>query len=120
MPASDLSIHEELTADGKAVVFYLDGQLDTHSFELLNSAIRPHFEEQRFRFMFDLTAVDYISSTAIGVFMAACSTCVDNGGLIIILNPAPKVRVVFELFGLTEMFTLTTDRQAALEKLKSG
>ncbi|MGD0092725.1 MAG: STAS domain-containing protein [Planctomycetota bacterium] len=120
MPANELSISEEFTDDKKAVVFSLVGQLDTYSFELLNTAIQSHLDAQRFRFLFDLSGVDYVSSSCMGVFMAAYSTCVENGGLVVILNPAPKVRVVFELFGLTDMFTLTSDRQAALEKLKSG
>jgi len=120
MSTYKLRIREELTDDKKAVIFVLDGQLDTYSFELLNTAIQSHFEEKRFRFLFDITGVDYVSSTCMGVLMAALSTSVDNGGLIVILNAAPKVRVVFELFGLTEMFTLTTDRQVALAKLKSA
>lgn len=120
MPAYKLRIREEVTEDNEAVIFVLDGQLDTYSFELLNTAIQTHFEQKRFRFLFDITGVDYVSSTCVGVLMAALSTSIQNGGQIIILNAAPKVRVVFEMFGLTEMFTLTTDRQEALAKLKSA
>jgi anti-anti-sigma factor len=120
MPTFKLRLREELTEDKKAVIFVLDGQLDTYSFELLNGAIQSHFEAKRFKFLFDITGVDYVSSTCMGVLMAALSTSIQNGGQIIILNAAPKVRVVFELFGLTEMFTLTTDRQAALAKLQSA
>lgn len=120
MPANTLSVREELTDGDKAVIFYVDGQLDTYSFELLTSAIQAHLDENRFRLLFDLTGVNYISSTCVGVFLAAFSTCEQNGGVIIILNPAPKVQVVFESFGLTEMFVLTNDRNAALARLKQG
>jgi anti-anti-sigma factor len=120
MPAFKLRIREEVTEDNRAVVFVLDGQLDTQSFELLNTSIQSHFDEKRYRFLFDITGVDYVSSTCMGVLLAALSTSIENGGLIIILNAAPKVRVVFELFGLTDLFTLTTDREAALTKLRSA
>jgi anti-anti-sigma factor len=117
MPANSLNIREEITCADKAVILYLDGQLDTHSFEQLNTAIQNSFDANRFSILFDLTGVDYISSTCMGVFLSALSTCTQNNGQIIVLNTAPKVRVVFELFGLTEMFTLTNDRGAALAQL---
>lgn len=117
MPANTLNIREEPACANKAVILYLDGQLDTHSFEQLNTAIQNNFDANRFSILFDLTGVDYISSTCMGVFLSALSTCTQNNGQIIVLNTAPKVRVVFELFGLTEMFTLTNDRDAALAQL---
>jgi len=120
MPAYKLRIREEVTEDNRAVIFVLDGQLDTQSFDLLNTAIQSHFEERRYRFLFDITGVDYVSSTCMGVLLAALTTSFENGGRIIILNAAPKVRVVFELFGLTELFTLTSDREGALAKLRSA
>lgn len=120
MPAHGLSIREEVTGGDKAVIFFLDGQLDTHSFEDLNEAIQGHLDNGRFSLLFDLTGVDYVSSTCMGVFLSALSACAQNGGQIIVLNAAPKVRVVFELFGLTDMFTLTSDRQAALAQLNAA
>ena len=120
MPAHGLSIREEVTGGDKAVIFFLDGQLDTHSFEDLNETIQGHLDNGRFGLLFDLTGVDYVSSTCMGVFLSALSACTQNGGQIIVLNAAPKVRVVFELFGLTDMFMLTSDRQAALAQLNAA
>jgi anti-sigma B factor antagonist len=117
MPAYKLRIREEVTEDNKAVLFALEGQLDAQSFELLHTAIQSHFDQNRYRFLFDLTGVDYVSSTCMGVLLAALSTSIENGGMIVILNAAPKVKVVFDLFGLSDLFTLTNNREEALTKL---
>lgn len=112
MPAKDLEIREEL--NGNVVVLRLDGELNTHSFEMLNTSIQSQFDRDRFKLLLDLTGVNYISSTCVGVFLSAYATAMQNSGQIVILNPAPKVKVVFDLFGLTQMFKIATDMPGAL------
>ncbi|MCY3024641.1 MAG: STAS domain-containing protein [Planctomycetota bacterium] len=114
MPLKPLTIREEIAPGNGVVIFHLEGQLDTHSFEELNGCIQSHFDESRFNLLFNLTGVDYISSTCVGVFLSTLATATQNGGQVVIVNPVPKVQVVFDLFGLMQMFKVSTDLTSGL------
>ena len=55
----------------------------------------------------------YISSAGAGVFIGALSEAQENGGDIVLLKPAPSVLEVFELLGLTQIFTIEEDEEEA-------
>lgn len=114
MPANDLRIREEMLQTGGVILFHLDGQLDTHSFEELNNAIQARFDEDHFKMIFDMAGVDYISSTCVAVFLSALATAVQNGGLLVLLSPAPKVKMVFDLFGLQDELKICNDMKSAI------
>jgi anti-sigma B factor antagonist len=108
----DFSISNE-TIDGGIDIVKVSGFLDAHTFEQLEEAINNLFAQGRYRLIVDLTNVDYISSAGAGVFIAALSESEENGGKIVLLNPTKAVLDVFDLLGLTQIFSVVGDRQEA-------
>lgn len=110
---SDFSI--ELTSLPKSVeLIRVSGYLDAHTFEQLDTCLSNLFEKGKVRIVVDLEKVDYISSAGAGVFIGNIGKAQDQGGNIILLKPSPNVQEVFELLGLTQIFTLVNTREAAL------
>ncbi len=92
----------------------VSGFLDAHTFEQLEEEINNLFSQNRFKLVMDLTNVGYISSAGAGVFIAALSESEESGGKIVLLNPTKGVLDVFDLLGLTQLFSVVTNRQEAV------
>lgn len=98
-----------------ACVMTLAGFLDAHTFEQLDEAISDLFDRDVYKIVANLKGVEYISSAGAGVFIGSLTAAQESGGNIILVNPTPSVREVFELLGLTQIFEIMEDIDAALK-----
>ena len=108
----EFSIERQNAPNGVAILG-VKGFLDAHTFEQLEEAIDGLFAEGVFRIVVDLAGVDYISSAGAGVFIGALSQCTEHSGNIILLRPTESVQEVFDLLGLSQIFTIAKDPNAA-------
>jgi anti-sigma B factor antagonist len=109
----DFSISRESLA-GDIELIKVSGFLDAHTFEQLEETVNGLFAQGKYKIIVDLTNVDYISSAGAGVFIAALSESEENGGKIVLLNPTKGVLDVFDLLGLTQIFSVVNSQQEAL------
>ena len=114
MPA--FQIQKENVRDG-IVLLSIRGFLDAHTFEELEHSINGLFEQNCYRLIVDLSGLDYISSAGAGVFIGAIGTAQENDGNIILMNPSPNVREVFDLLGLSQIFTFKSSKEEAIASL---
>ncbi|MHC4503696.1 MAG: STAS domain-containing protein [Planctomycetota bacterium] len=114
MPAFAIS-HDPVGGD--VDLLKVSGFLDAHTVEQLEEFINNLFSQGRFKLVIDLAGVGYISSAGAGVFIAALSESEENGGKIVLLNPTKTVMDVFDLLGLTQIFTVANERQEAVDAL---
>ncbi len=91
---------------GSVVLIKVSGYIDAHTFEELENEIQSKFAAKQFRLLIDLSDVPYISSAGAGVFIGAFPQSQENDGNIVLLTPSKNVLDVFELLGLTEIFTI--------------
>ncbi|MBI5366046.1 MAG: STAS domain-containing protein [Planctomycetes bacterium] len=87
----------------------VSGFLDAHTFEEMERTINDLFERNSYRLVVDLSRLDYISSAGAGVFIGAIGTAQENDGNIILMRPSPNVKEVFDLLGLSQIFTFADD-----------
>lgn len=111
-------IGSKKVADG-IVLIRVTGWLDAHTFDLMDQAINNHFSEGNVKLIIDLEHVEYISSAGAGVFIGAFSTAQEQGGNVVLLNPAQGVREVFDLLGLSQIFKFTTTIQEGVQLVNS-
>jgi anti-sigma B factor antagonist len=104
--------------DGKTALVKVTGFLDAHTFERLEEEINGLFTEGIYRLIMDISGVDYISSAGAGVFIGSIAEAQENSGDIVILNPTPNVLDVFDLLGLTQIFTICRSKEEALGAFK--
>lgn len=110
MPA--FQIQKENVRSG-IVLLTVRGFLDAHTFEQLEKTIHELFETNVYRLIVDLSGLDYISSAGAGVFIGAIGTAQENEGNIILVKPSPNVKEVFDLLGLSQIFTFKENKDEA-------
>lgn len=101
---------------GGVVFLAVGGFLDAHTFEQMEKKINDLFEENSYRLIVDLSKLDYISSAGAGVFIGAIGTAQENDGNIVLVNPSPNVKEVFDLLGLSQIFVFANDVNSALQQ----
>ena len=115
MPAFE--IRKEGLQDG-ITVLSVRGFLDAHTFEQLENIIQGLFEKGAYRLIIELSGLDYISSAGAGVFIGAIGTAQEHQGNIVLLNPSANVKEVFDLLGLSQIFTFCGTQDEAVAALK--
>jgi anti-sigma B factor antagonist len=92
----------------------IKGFLDAHTYEEFESVLNELFEDNQYRIIVDISGLDYISSAGAGVFIGAIGTAQENDGNIVLMKPTPNVKEVFDLLGLSQIFTFAETREAAI------
>lgn len=112
------SIHKEKLPGGE-ILIKVKGFLDAYTYENFERTIGELFEGGNYRLIVDLSELQYISSAGAGVFIGAIGQAQEHSGNIVILSPTDNVKEVFELLGLSQIFTFTQTREEALQALGS-
>ncbi|MEK7450129.1 MAG: STAS domain-containing protein [Planctomycetota bacterium] len=100
------------------ILINVKGFLDAYTYGELEQAINDFFGQHLYKFIVDLSQVDYISSAGAGVFIGAIGLSQENGGNIVIIRPKPNVKEVFDLLGLSQIFTIANSMESALKVFK--
>ena len=108
-----LKVHNEESCDG-VIYFELEGGLDSHNFETIETLFKRHFDSDTYRFVIDLKQLEDVSSAGAGVFIGAAGTCQNNDGNIVVLKPSQKVKEIFELLGICQIFPIVNNREQAV------
>lgn len=111
---ASLKVHREESRDG-TVHFELEGMLDAHNFEVLEALFEKHFENGFYRFVVDINSLEYVSSAGAGVFIGAVGMCQENDGNVVLVQPSHKVKEIFELLGVLQIFPVVQTREQALD-----
>ena len=98
---------------GFAVVS-IQGSIDPRNLESL-SASRAAARGRGYRMLvLDLGEIRYINSAGLSYLVNLSDLLEERGGGLHLANPQPKVKVVFELMGVTQFFKLHKTVQSAL------
>jgi anti-sigma B factor antagonist len=85
-------------------VIAVSGEADLSSCEPLRRALDEVIADGAERVELDLTHLDFIDSTGIGVLVAALKRMQARGGEIALRSPGPSVVRVLEITGLSALF----------------
>lgn len=93
-----MELHAERRAD--IVILRPVGRIDHHTADAFHEALAPHLEACKAggdRLLFDLSALEYISSAGLRVLMIATKRTKPAGGEIAVAAPQTVVREVLEI-----------------------
>ncbi|SUZ83844.1 uncharacterized protein METZ01_LOCUS36698 [marine metagenome] len=99
-----LDVHRS-PRDG-CVVLVLIGELDLAGAPRLRQAVVAEAAAGERHVVLDLTAVDFIDSTGLGVVVGALRRLRTHDGELSVVCPEPRLRRVFEMCDLDRVFTL--------------
>ena len=88
----------------------LQGEIDHHSAVAVRSAIDEKIYELRPRsFSLDLSRIDFMDSSGLGLIMGRYSLMQKLGGDFCVLNPSERVLKIFSLSGLGKIIKVKND-----------
>ena len=99
-----LDVHRSPRDD--CVVLVLVGELDLAGAPRLRQAVVAEAAAGERHVVLDLTAVDFIDSTGLGVVVGALRRLRTHDGALSVVCPEPRLRRVFEMCDLDRVFTL--------------
>jgi anti-sigma B factor antagonist len=92
--------------EGDWMVVYLQGEVDLASAPQLRRGIYELIDNGSQRIAVDLTGVEFMDSTGLGVLIGALKRVREGGGALVLAGIRPAVSRVFEITGLDRIFTI--------------
>lgn len=106
-------IIDEATA-GDVIVLAPRGRIDSQTAKTLENAVLGAISDGRRHLVFDLGAVDYISSAGLRVILLGGKRLKDLGGVMALCGLSPTIRDVFEISGFLRLFQVRDGREDAI------
>ncbi len=100
-------------------VIVADGYLDFDAAPALKQNIVDQIDEGSRHLVIDLSAAEFIDSTAIGVLVGGLKRLDESGGSLAVVCTNENIRYIFEIAGLDSMIPLHRSRDDALSALAS-
>ena len=113
MPELLCDLKSVKSSPGTAVVS-LRGSIDPRNLATLHAALQAANGRGFRTLVFDLGEIRYINSAGLAYLVNLSDFLVARGGGLHLANAQPKVKLVFELMGLTELFKIYRSVDSAL------
>ena len=110
---------ERLDEDGITVVIVRGVIKLGESAQAFSSFLQDVLEEGADRVLVDLAGIDHVDSTGLGELVGYLQRFEEQGRRIAFLNPARRLRKLFELTRLNEVIPIFDDRTQAIAHLKA-
>ena len=107
----DLKLRTRST--GNATVVEVGGEVELHSAEQLRDELIQACNVERPCIVVDLSRVSFIDSSGLGVLVGALKRVRERGALSLVC-PQQRVRRVFEITGLTQVFSMYNELEEAV------
>lgn len=91
--------------DGEVLTLGLSGRLDTNTAPELEAELQKAGIKAR-KIVFDMAALDYLSSAGLRVLIATQKRLMAGGGGVVVANPNEVVRGVLDMTGCSDIFEI--------------
>lgn len=105
------------TLDKGVPVIELEGEVDVYTAPQLKQQMISILEGGAKEMIVDLTKVDYLDSTALGVLIGGLKRMRERDGNMVLVCPSPRIRRVFEITGLDKIFDIYNSEAEAQEAI---
>jgi anti-sigma B factor antagonist len=102
--------------DGKAAMIDLEGEVDVYTAPQLKQQIINMLDSGMFHVIVNLSAVEYIDSTALGVLIGGLKRLRERNGTLDLVCPNPRIKRIFEITGLDKIFDIYAAEDEAMRK----
>lgn len=106
-----------VTQRDSAYLVQLNGRFDAHTAPAVRSWLTQVTEAPQPQIVVDLGGVHFVDSSALGALAAGLQQCRSRGGRLVLTRLTQPVRIIFELTGLDQIFTITATEAEALAAL---
>jgi len=101
-------------------VVEVSGEADLYTTPKLKETVIDLISRGRIRVVVNLASVSYLDSTALGVLVGSYKRVREKGGNLALVGPQPRIRKVFEITRLVNVFDIYDTEEQALKSLGAG
>lgn len=101
----DIQLQEE---QQKNIVF-LSGEVDVYTASKLKESLTPLAEQENKELVVDLSNINYIDSTGLGIFIGALKATEKSNSTLKLTGLNERVKKLFEITGLNEVIDIQAD-----------
>jgi len=109
---------EKLSADG-VTTLKLSGEIDLHASPVLRENLLKCAKEKAPKLLLDFTEVAYIDSSGLATLIEYVRECESFSGKLALFGLQKKVRTIFDLVRLNELFVISGSPEEAMTALDS-
>jgi len=109
----DQEFRIEEQVDAVPPVIAVSGEIDVATAPQLRECLHRVIAQGESTIVLDLLEVTFLDSTALGVLVGGLKRCRELGGDLHIVVADPRIVKIFEITGLTNVFTIVDSLQAA-------
>ena len=99
-------------------IFSIQGRLDSSTARELEQQLLPAIDQNNNHFILDFSELEYISSAGLRVLLQTAKKINTVHGKFAICAIRPKVKEVFDIAGLTSIFKMFADSDAAVKTIQ--
>ena len=98
----------------------LEGEVDVYTAPVLRQAILDQVEGGVKHLLINLTRVEYLDSTGLGILIGGVKRLKEQGGSLRLVGPSARIQRIFEITGLNKIFDVYASEQEALGTAAGG
>lgn len=96
----------EIVEKGNQIIATFAGRLDTPASVQTSEDVKPLLEAQDKEIILDCTALEYISSSGLRIFLSIRKEAAAHGSKVIVRNINADIRQVFMMTGFVSLFVI--------------
>ena len=96
----------EIVENGNQVIAKFSGRLDTAAAVQTAEDVKPLLEAENKEIILDCTALEYISSSGLRIFLSVRKEAAAHGSKVIVRNINADIRQVFMMTGFISLFVI--------------
>lgn len=112
---NQLNVNVTHSASDKVSVFKLSGHLDAGTVSQLTSSCEAEKSKSHYKWVIDMSELEYISSAGLSFFMGVVSDLRNQGGDILFVGLTPKTSKIFNVLGFNQLFEVFSKEADAVK-----
>jgi len=101
-----MNLKIDLVESEESILVKVAGEIDVYTAPKLRETLFPLSEKTRVNIVIDLSAVEYMDSTGLGVFVGAFKNVRSNKGTFQLVGLSDRLKRLFEITGLADIMNI--------------
>ena len=111
-----MNVNVQFREDGNVMRGYIEGEIDTFTAPVLRDELEAVQIVEGRRVELDLSKVNYIDSTGLGIFVAFYKKVTRENVPLRLVGLSSRLVRLFEITGLSELMNIETDAEVELKQ----
>jgi anti-sigma B factor antagonist len=112
-----MNLKVETRSLNQTTVIDLEGEVDVYTAPHLKQRIIDLLDSGAKHVTVNLSNVDYLDSTALGVLIGGLKRLRERNGTLDLICPNPRIKRIFEITGLDKIFDIYNTEEEVLQKI---